>query len=206
MQPAEFLFVASGVLTPPLLPHLKERILQGVPADDYTCLKPALVQALNSLAAGGLDAAGFWERIASLLGRREMHRELEARFLDGFHLNLPTWDIACQLRRLFRVSFVLDYPFTWWEAAWANVSVASRDGEINLISAGTALVDRMPENVPALLKFWRINPSRCLCIDAHPRRAVLAVRQGVHAMVYVDEFRLRRELVLRRILPELSTV
>jgi len=96
---------------------------------------------------------------------------------------------------------VSDYPRLWLKRIWENTGLSSLlTDDRTLILAEANIPDTYPELFQIVMHTFETRPGSALWIDYSSPRTSWAIRQGIDAIVFVDEGRLRRELEMRTLL------
>ncbi len=110
-------------------------------------------------------------------------------------------DLIKELSTNFKVIGISDYPSNWFDPLQKELSRVNlpftkihMTDQMNLGNLGSDLIDWLIKRNESAL-------DTILWIDANPKRSMFALSAGIHSVIYVDIRRLRRELVMRKMLP-----
>lgn len=105
------------------------------------------------------------------------------------------------LKQTSQVTLFSDYPRVWLQTIQKDSAITDHFTPQNVVySAELRLNDPLNSVFEKLMAKGFIKPGASLWVDAYPMRTSAAIRQGIDAIIYVDERRLRRELILRELL------
>lgn len=113
------------------------------------------------------------------------------------------FDLIGELREDYTVGVLQEHgPPSFARTIDIDLYDQSFTPEVIINAADIASLDDYASFYAALINKTFVTPGECLLIDYHPLRSMAAVRAGLDCSVFVDMWRLRRDLWLWRILDE----
>lgn len=194
-------FWLEGVLTPSLADLCADVCFARPIASVDIQPRLGLRAAAEQLALGRLQPLDFCQQVVEISGVGLTAPALEAALLERLRLRDDVSPIIADLPASIARWLVTGLPRPWLEVAVAQPLPALIPPDRWLFTADLGL----PRLIPDLFAAWTdragLPMSACMIVDAVTPNAVAAVRHGLHSAIYVDARRLRREFVLRRLLP-----
>jgi hypothetical protein len=128
---------------------------------------------------------------------------LENQISGGIKIISPeAVELINELSADFEVIGISDYPSHWINPLQKELSRVNlpfnnifMTDQMNLGNLGSDLIDWLKGRNESALDSW-------LWIDANPKRSMYALSVGINSVIYVDIRRLRRELIMRKMLPK----
>ncbi len=196
-------FWLGGVLTE-TIPEavarlLYQRPLAKLPIDDRLLMR----QLVDSLYIGETSALSFLERMIEQstisYHSQRLATEIQATtpLRDGVLAIVDALPATCDRWLLF------DYPAEWSQVLGSRLGLATRfSADQILYLTRSGLHQLVPDVFYYLVRQAGKHLDNCLVIDSNSARAVQGIRHRLQSTIYVDVGRLRRDLVLRRLLPQ----
>jgi hypothetical protein len=188
----------DGVLAPSLADLCAQVFFAKPLASVDVNTRIRLWAAGEQLALGRIDTAEFSAQTISICGAAMTPADCE----DALRAALVLREDVCAIVR------ELPAQTTCWvicglPRAWVDVTTLTSviPPERWLFSHEMHLPHLTPDVFTAWAVLTRLPMHACMMVDAETPRAVEAVKHRLHAAIYVDPKRLRREFVLRRMLP-----
>lgn len=191
-------FWLEGVLAPSLADLCAEVFFGRPIASVDVFVRLELRAAGEQLALGQIDAAGFCARAVEICASPMTPDECEAALRKALQPREDALAVVHDLPASVARWVLCGLPREWVDAAALAPQIAP---ERWLFTCEMHLPHMTPDVFAAWTTAARLPMGACLMVDADTPRAVEAVRRGLHAAIYVDAKRLRREFVLRRMLP-----
>lgn len=194
-------FWLEGVLAPSLT-DLCARMLLGKPTPSVDVhMRIGLRTAAEQLALGQIDSGDFCRRAAHICGSDISPAGCESALRSVLHLREDVLAILHELPRTVTRWLLCGLPQEWVADALRSRLMDEVAPENMYFTVQTPLSRLTPDLFTAWTSDTGLPAGACMMVDAETPRAVEAVRHGLHAAIYVDAKRLRREFVLRRMLP-----
>ena len=201
-----YFFMVGGVILPRIAQTTIELLAEkkGQPlAHDQ---RMTIFEAEKALFIGQIIPEVFLKRIDQLCNCFKSRHELLIEFMKWIRVDAGALSTANDLQQTSQVYLCSDYPRPWLE------EIAQRFQLFDLFSphqviypaeaeAELPVRDDLQGVFDGLQAKGYLNQGASLWVDAHPFRTSAAIRQGIDAIIYVNERRLRRELNLRKLLP-----
>jgi hypothetical protein len=191
-----YYFMAGGVI----LPRLSAQVITMLEKQDNPLSERqrlALFDLERALFSGALPAGSYFDRVNAAAAPQQP-LALDG-FLQGIEVDAGALSVADELRRNSQVILLSDYPPEWLAALDHRSGVFAHFDRV-LPLQGMGCEDDRAAIFSRLCKADELSAGTSLLVDANPFRTTLAIRQGVDAIIYVDERRLHRELWLRAVL------
>jgi hypothetical protein len=151
----------------------------------------------GALLTGSLTELDFLHRVALLLS--EKIPITESDLLSSLSVDHRPLSVVSNLRKDKEVFLFSDYPKPWLEMIDRNVDLISSFNKV--IYSQDLHCSNLQEDIFTRLKvIGEIKEGSCLWVDKNSFRTSRAIHNGIDAIIYVDERRLRRELSLRSLL------
>lgn len=193
-------FWLGGVVAPSL-PALCARVALGKPLEKLDIqVRLALREAANDLTLGRLSPAEFCGKAASIVGISNA-AALETALINGLRLQADVLNIIDELASETTCWLICDYPRRWFEAAVSDDVLKHIPAERVMFTAESDLANLIPDLFDEWTKRAGQPFGKAMLVDQTTPHMTEAVRHGLHAAIFVDARRLRREFVLRRMLP-----
>ena len=183
--------VAGGVLTW-RLPDLTLAVLgeaKSPPAD----VQLGLDDLENSLALGRITPGEYCRRAGALVHSPLAPELIEAAVMARAAVLPQMGDLIGELAERNRVTLVSDYPQMWLESILRTHPSGGRLSTVNYLSEVGA-PDLGASSIQGLIRRGWLVPGESCWIDWNPVRVSTAIRCDLAAQIFVDSFRLRREL------------
>jgi hypothetical protein len=196
-------FIGGGVI----VPRLSELALDALFPDRGAAAEVRLEAAAleRKLACGMLAPDAYCRRLLAVSGSDRRAPDLADAICEKVapRSNVPS--LLADLAARVDLQLVCDYPRAWWEPAAAR-------HELDQFFSGEAIFYAAEQGLPpdyrayfeALVSAGVIRRGRSLWVDHHSPRTSAAIRGGVHAAIFVDAERFRRDLGLWGLLPPAS--
>ena len=197
MKPIQrYYFMAGGVI----LPRLSAQVIgmlekQGNPLNESQRL--ALFDLERALFNGTLPVTDYFKRVNAAVAPQQA-LTLES-FLQEIEVDSGALSVADDLRQNSQCILLSNYPLEWLVTLDQRIGVCAHFDRV-LPLQGMGCEDDRAAVFSRLCTAGELAAGTSLLVDANPFRTTLAIRQGVDAIIYVDERRLRRELRLRVVL------
>lgn len=191
-------FWLEGVLAPSLTDLCAQVFFAKPTASVDVHTRINLRAAGEALALGQIDAAEFCARAVEICASTLTPAECEASLRAAL---VPREDVRAIVREL--PAHVAQWVLCGLPREWVDMAALAPDTmpERWLFTQEMHLPHLTPEVFAAWTTRAGLPLRACLMFDAETPRAVEAVKRGLHAAIYVDPKRLRREFILRRMLP-----
>lgn len=165
-------------------------------------LRVQLRQIAEDLYLGRSNAKVFCQQAIEVAGVALLPAQLEARLKANARLRDSVLEVISSLPDTYDIWLVSDYPPEWYESiqAWTALSTLF-DKERVVFTSRCCLPRMVPDIFYYLVRQAGRSMDTCLIVDGMPARAVQAVRHGLSSAIFVDAEPLRREFILRRMLP-----
>lgn len=151
----------------------------------------------SALLTGSLTEHDFLHRIASLFSKKIPITESD--LLSSLRVDRRPLSVASNLRKDKEVILFSDYPKSWLEMIDCNVDLIGLFNKV--IYSQDLRCSNIQEDILTRLKMiGEIQEGSSLWVDKNSLRTTRAIHDGIDAIIYVDERRLRRELHLRSLL------
>jgi len=196
------IFYLSGIVVPPL----KDCVAASMPG--YSKIdfskKRALLKSTADLSMGKALLKDYLHEVISIGDLTLDAEKLEKEVLGHIKVNHDVLEVIAETEKLFKPVFICDYPSAW------SQYLAEKLPSNKQIIGNTIFTDQMDlkdlelDLLEKTIKPLGYSPEYCLWFDAYEKRAMDALTYGAHAVIFVDARRLRREFVLREILPPLD--
>ncbi|MBL8153797.1 MAG: hypothetical protein JNM70_06400 [Anaerolineae bacterium] len=157
--------------------------------------------AIEQLALGHLQPLDFCQQVVEISGVALTAPALEAALLERLRLRDDVSPILADLPAPVARWLVTGLPRRWIEATVSQPLQKLIPPDRWLFTAEIGLPRLIPDLFAAWIDRAGLPMSACMIVDAITPNAVEAIRHGLHSAIYVDARRLRREFVLRRMLP-----
>jgi hypothetical protein len=191
-------FWLEGVLAPSLADLCAQVFFDQPIASVDVHIRLRLRTAGEQLALGQIDAAAFCARAVESCGAVMTPAECEQALRGALVLRNEVRAIVQDLPTSAARWVLCGMPRSWVDtSALAPIVTPERW----LFTSEMHLLRLTPDVFATWATRAGLPLSACMMVDAETPRAVEAVRRGLHAAIYVDAKRLRREFVLRRMLP-----
>ena len=195
-------FWLSGTIAPSVPGLLRQALAELGKPDENLLGHPGFASLCEALALGRASPRSFCGTIAEMVGLTIKAELLEGKILKHIEADTRALKTIDRLPEVYERWLVVDYPPAWFEAAAERMGVRrffQSDRIIKLAECG--LEQLMPDAVDYLARKPGIPPAERLLIDVSHRRAIQALRSGMHAAIYVDPRRLEREFTMRYLIP-----
>ncbi len=193
-------FWFGGVLAPSI-PEVMARTLFNLPLEKVNVqARLRMLQLTTDLGLGCISAQEFCDILIQEYNHALTVEGLETAIKNAVELRRDVLDVIADLPGDVERWILCDYPKEWYESA--------RHGSVNdglpdrALFTSEGRLSRLTPDIFYHLSRASGHPlNTCLMIDQMTPRAVDAIKHGLHAAIFVDSWRLRREFVLRRMLP-----
>lgn len=194
------IFWLDGVVVPPLWQRARAVLeAEGVRANPELCF--ALIDLARELGTGAVSGDEFCrraiERASAALTPEQLAAAIESRIepIPGIV------GVIDELAGLYRVCLLADYPRRWLLAALSQGGLGRYFAEPRIVMAEQFGSGDRPAAVRRMLAALQLAPEEILLVDADPLRGMATLRAGLNTATFIDAPRLRREFVLRSMLP-----
>jgi FMN phosphatase YigB (HAD superfamily) len=194
-------FWLGGIVAPHLWQLARDALaLNGVLPTSELCY--ALLDLGREVSTGALDSDVFCRRVTELPSVQIASEQLAADIEDRITLTPGILDLLDELRSTYQLYLLADYPDRWLRPLLQHTGLGQRFPDQSIIMASTDGGIRQAEDLQRALAAVQTAPlDEALVIDSEPRRVMAEIRAGIKAALFVDVRRLRREFVLRAMLP-----
>jgi hypothetical protein len=195
-------FWFGGVLTTSI-PDLMARQLFALPIEKVDMATRLRMRQLEAdLSVGRITAQQFCQSLIHENGVSLAAEGLEARVKQTIHLRS---DVLAEVEALpsdVERWIICDYPRDWYEAAVNGSRLSANIAADRVVFTAECRLTRLiPDMFYKIVHCAGHSMDTCLMIDAVTPRSVEAIKHGLHAAIYVDAWRLKREFILRRMVP-----
>jgi hypothetical protein len=194
-------FWLSGVYTQPLLALLAQSLSQACGRPVNPLALPNYAAQVEWLSLGKMDDLAFCQALGKAVGAKNSPAALRDRILEGVIPNQGVSEISMLLPKTMQRWLVVDLPAKWFQHIEGLLGLHTCFSPDRRIFLPSSYLERLiPDVFDHLAIRAQLPLQECLLIDASTRRAVKALNHGLHAEIYVDNRRLERALVLRRLI------
>jgi|GEM_PF-1926101 len=195
-------FWLGGVLAPSI-PDLIAHTLFKSPIEKVNIHARLRTRQLTTdLCLGHITAEAFCHTLIQEHANGLTIAELETAVKNAVQLRGDVLDVIAQLPSDLERWTICDYPKAWYEAAIGDRGLAEVFFSDHILFTVESRLSHLVPNIFDHLSSATGHPlDTCLLIDALTPRAVDAVKHGLDATIFVDARRLKRDFVLRRMLP-----
>jgi hypothetical protein len=197
-----FLFWAGGVLLPRLAESAFEVLSQGREAEDKQAQLP-LRNLEKQLALGQISPAEFCQRAAAEFLAPLSAAELATVLQNRVRAAPGSLALLDELAERYPLSLLSDYPPAWLLPSLPQTGLAKRFPRSSILFPQDFRAPSYQALLATLVNLEVIQPGKTLIVDGNPERAQLTVRAGIDVTIFVDSRRLRRDLVLWGLAPEI---
>jgi hypothetical protein len=194
-------FWLDGVIVvPPLWQRTRAALeAHGVTATPELCF--ALIDLARELRSGVVSGDEYCrraiERAPVALSPDELAAAIESRAM----ITPGIVGVIDELTRSYHVYLLADYPRRWLVEALSQGGLDERFAQPQIVLAEQYSDSDRTAAVRRMLDALHLAPEESLLIDADPLRGMAMLRAGLRIATFIDAPRLRREFVLRSMLP-----
>jgi len=203
MAPIKIIIVfLSGVVLTPMVESIK-RLIPNYAAWDYS-KKCKLRDRCADLSMGKIDAQVFLSRVADYQNKLIDGDDLLREVLGKIDIDQKVLDVIAEVEKQYRLVYVCDYPSSWSPSLIERFPSRPAIIQDAVFTDQMGLEDMQWDLLNKTLQITKVPAELCLWVDAYEKRTMQAVANRLHAVIFVDARRLRREFVLRGMLPPLG--
>jgi FMN phosphatase YigB (HAD superfamily) len=191
-------FRAGGVLLPSLYQTAVDVLKRSGTVSVKSRTRDEVHTLAESLAVGLVDESAFCKRIYELssesMDQDEVYRSIESSKGSGIDL-LKLLD---KIKKSFDLFLISDYPREWLGRLLNRFGLTACFDDSSIVYCPEKEIKNfIPDIFPIISQTAGQPKGRCLVVDSRAYITSEALRYGLHAVVWVDTFRLQRELLLR---------
>ena len=195
-------FWQDGVITTPLAEVVLEqvRFLGAGELDVRTRL--AVRDWVQGLQLGRVSGESFCQKLQVLVPALACYSDLPSRFLSAVALSPGMADLLAEARTEYECWLVSSYPSDWLQALDQRLGLSIMFSPARVqVFPQAGLGKCLPDVFVWAIQKAQKRMESCLWVAGEAAMTTSAVRVGLNAIVFADSRRLRRELVLRGMLP-----
>jgi hypothetical protein len=117
-------------------------------------------------------------------------------------VNQEAMDVLAELPARYQRYLLVDYPPEWLQPSACKALAEQFPAKNQLVIRKSQAAHLVPGVLQWAAEIANVPLLECLFIDGDHKRAVQSVRNGASVCTYVSPWRMRREFVLRRMLPQ----
>jgi len=203
MKKIHAVFVWLGGVITETVSEAASRQLYAQPAEKITIeTRLQLRELAQELALGRLTGPSFCRQAIEATRSTLSAEDLAAGIQENVTARSSVLEMIKELPETYQRWLISDYPPKWFGSIAERLGLFSWFDENRLIITAAARLSRITPDIFYYLAHQTGQPlTACLMIDGVSARAVEAVKHGLDTAIFVDARRLRREFVLRRMLP-----
>ncbi len=196
-------FWLGGVITE-TIPEAIARLLYGVPLARVPIEDRLRIRELaEELYTGQTSAPTFCQRVIEQSEKPCDSYSLAAQIKETVSGHNIVLDVVDALPDSCERWLLCDYPPEWAQVIANRLELSGHFSEVRTLFTASSGLARLVPDVFYYLAHQAGKPlASCLMIDANSARAVQAVRHRLQSTIYVDAKRLRRDFIMRRLLPQ----
>ena len=200
-------FWLTGVYTQPFHILIAQALNQTKRMAVNPLALPNFAAQVEGLATGTIDGLAFCQALNQSAGIKGSPAALRDQILDCIIPNPGVIKATHILPEPIQRWLVVDLPVEWFEKIAGQLELLTCFVPERIILLPTSKLQRLIPNVFDHLAIQAQLPlQQCLLIDASHRRAVQALNHGLSTELYVDNRRLERALILRKLIDRLQPV
>jgi len=194
-------FWLDGVIVPPVWQCARAVIeAEGVAVTPALCFR--LIDLAGELKTGATDSEQFCRRVIEhapvKLSPPQLAAAIERRIEPIFGVVQVMNELA---RASYRLAVLADYPPLWMSTALSRGGLERLLVEHQVVMTAQYASADLFTAIGRMLAVLQLKIEDSLLVDADPLRGMALLRAGFKTATFVDAPRLRREFVLRAMLP-----
>lgn len=177
--------------------------LYGQPLENINMKTRLCLQDLvQDLCSGQINGYVFCHKAIESSGITIAAEELEARIENTVTVRPSVLETIKDLPDTYQLWLISDYPPEWLKLIADRLDLYSCFQKNHLIITSDCHLTRMVPDIFYYMVRQANQPmDACLMVDGMSARAVHAIKHGLSSTIFVDAMRLKREFILRRMLP-----
>ena len=196
---SSILFFLSGVVLTPILESVK-CVIPNYDGLDYSS-KYKLHDLCTDLSMGKIGPEDFLTIIAEYQGESPDAEVQVREILEQINIDQKVLDVIAEAEKQYQLVYICDYPSGWSNSLMERFSSKPAIIQNAIFTDQMALNDMQSDLLNKTLQITGLSSELCLWVDAYEKRTMQAVANRLHAVIFVDASRLRREFVLRGMFP-----
>ena len=192
-------FMVGGVLVPRMMDVTLELLHSGSEVDRHTKLAIHFLE--KDLSLGRITPEEYCRQVIARTDSTDEPSYMMRAIPEHTRLVPGMKALIGELAEKCMTCLVSDYPRRWLKGIREDTGLSSLlTDDRTMILAEADTPGTYPELFQIIMQRFEIRPGRALWIDHSSPRTSWAIRQGIDAIVFVDEGRLRRELKMRNLM------
>jgi hypothetical protein len=168
--------------------------------------RQAIFKFENEYRVGKYSKEKYFEMTANIFKLDMVANELEKAIISRIKPTNGILKVLTELQTRFSLTLFSQFSPELLHQVSAVFGLKEFFPEENILYAHDAgLADQSDSLFQKLISMGKILPGKCIWVDSNSRLTSISIRSGVDAIVFLDSEKLRREIALRRLLPELGS-